>query len=264
MNDDTFTLNADITFSATAFPSATTITLESNLTLRNTAHSITIDGTGAGPITVSGNHAVQVFQANGGVTALIENVTVSEGYFSGSILEETGGSAVTNSGTLTLENCTFSANYAHSGSYYGTILNSGTITIENCAITGNTCSDAAGVDNIGIATIVSSTFSNNNAIADPYGNCIVNDSASNNEIGPDLGRHRQHHQSRERRPRNSRQQRRADADDPSVTRQPSNRDRRGRCPARRRRCCHGRLHYCAKCQRLFRQFAADPHIRILL
>ena len=147
---DADTSNADITFSSTAFSSATTITLTNTLTLSNTAYSITIDGSGAGPITISGNHAVQVINVNSGVTALIENVTVSEGYFFGSILDETGGTAVTNSGTLTLENCTLSANYASSGSACGTILNSGTATIENCLVTGNTCGndsgDASGVD----------------------------------------------------------------------------------------------------------------------
>src|SRR5271170_2245712 len=76
---NTDTSNADITFSATAFPSATTITLASTLTLSNTAHSITIDGTGAGPITVSGGSSVQILAVNTNVTATLTNLTLTHG-----------------------------------------------------------------------------------------------------------------------------------------------------------------------------------------
>ena len=96
---DSDTSNANITFSSPAFPNATTITLASTLTLSNTAHSITIDGSGAGPITISGGGAVRDFLVNSSVTATFINLTIS-----GGAIANIGG-GISNAGTATLSNC---------------------------------------------------------------------------------------------------------------------------------------------------------------
>src|SRR5436190_963949 len=71
--------DANITFSPSVFTSATTITLASTLNLTNTAHSVTIDGSGAGPITVSGGGTVRDFNVSASVAAIIQNLTITGG-----------------------------------------------------------------------------------------------------------------------------------------------------------------------------------------
>src|SRR4051794_24396536 len=54
-----------------------TITLASTLAID---HDLTIVGPGAAVITVSGNHAVEVFSIPGGVTAALNDLTVANGF----------------------------------------------------------------------------------------------------------------------------------------------------------------------------------------
>jgi IPT/TIG domain len=157
---DTDTSNASITFSPTAFPNATTITLASTLTLSNTAHSITINGGGAGPITVSGNNSVQVVQVNTNVTGTIENLTISDGNGGAN----NGGGVSIVGGTITIDHCTVTNNLAASG---GGIEVTGTskALIEDSTITGNTATGwGGGIDINGDAafmTVIGCTISNN-------------------------------------------------------------------------------------------------------
>ena len=127
--------NATITFDPADFTSATTITLASTLTLTNTAHSITINGGGAGPITVSGGGTVQDFNVNANVTAIIQNLAITGGYGS-------NGGGIGNAGTLTINNCNINGNLA-SGSGGG-INNSATITVASSTISGNIADSSAG------------------------------------------------------------------------------------------------------------------------
>ena len=77
---NTDTSNADITFDPADFPTATSIILASTLALSNTAHSITIDGSGAGPVTISGGGTVEVFEVNAAVSAALSNLTITGGH----------------------------------------------------------------------------------------------------------------------------------------------------------------------------------------
>ncbi len=175
---------AIINFDPAVFTTATTITLASTLTLSNTSQSITINGSGAGPITISGGGTVGDFAINTGVTAAIDNLKITGGSSSST------GSGIDNSGTLTLEQCTISNNTspgegalmneggmmtvinslisANSSGYTGggiTNSFSGTATVVNTTIVGNSAQLGAGFyqDRGAMATITNSTIADNSA-----------------------------------------------------------------------------------------------------
>ena len=105
-----------ITFDATAFATAQTITLaDGQLELSNTTGTMTINGPAAG-VTVSGDQVTRVFQVDKDVTATISGLTIADGLTS----TATGGS------------------YA---GYGGGLLNLGTATLFGCTVTGNYCHD---------------------------------------------------------------------------------------------------------------------------
>jgi IPT/TIG domain len=167
---DTDTTNAAITFSPTAFPTATTITLASTLTLSNTAHSITIDGSGAGPITVSGGNSHEVFSVSSVVTGSISNLTIANGL-------AYSGSGIFNHGTLTLTNDTVSNNGAIGNTtnhFGGGIDNSGTLTISGSTVNGNSSFyHGGGIYNTGTLTMANSTIAGNAAYTDGGGISIA-------------------------------------------------------------------------------------------
>src|SRR5207249_10149577 len=94
---------------------AATITVTSQKTI---SADTTIDGGSVITISGSGN-AVGVLSVNSGVTFTVENLTVANGHTRG---------AITNGGTLTVTNCTFSGNSAASG---GAIANGRTPPVTN-------------------------------------------------------------------------------------------------------------------------------------
>ena len=97
-----------ITFDATVFASAQTITLSrGQLELSNTSGTETITGPAAG-VTVSGGGASRVFQVDKGVTASISGLTITDGN-AGNF----AGGGVLNYGTITLTNCTIAGNAAY-------------------------------------------------------------------------------------------------------------------------------------------------------
>ena len=173
---NTDTSPAIINFAPADFASATTITLTGPLSLSNASEPITIDGTGAGPITVSGGSSVQDFVISGGV-ATIENLTISNGNAN----TNHGGGIDITGGTATIENCTVSNNTASSGGglYISNtsalillndqiaansgngIYNLGSLTVLNCTLTGNQGSYGGGIDNKGSAFLLNSTIANN-------------------------------------------------------------------------------------------------------
>jgi hypothetical protein len=169
------TSNATIDFNPSVFTSATTIKPSALLTLSNTSHSITIDGSGAGPITISGNNSHQVFKVNSGVTATIENLTISAGWIAGSG-GINNGAGINNAGTLTLSDCVISGNTCgQTASYYfystndsvgAGVYNTGTMSVTGSTISSNYCysnrvSDGGGVYNDGTMTITGSTIAGN-------------------------------------------------------------------------------------------------------
>ncbi|BAY21588.1 hypothetical protein NIES2100_13440 [Calothrix sp. NIES-2100] len=147
-----------ITFAGSVFTDATpnTITLTSGqLTITD---DVTIQGTGANQLTVSGNNASSVFSIfpiSRPINSTIDALTITEG--NGGY-----GGAITNYGTLTITNSTISNSRAFNG---GGIGNGGTLTIINSTITGNstTGNSGGGIASSGTLTVINSTISGNTA-----------------------------------------------------------------------------------------------------
>jgi hypothetical protein len=199
-----------------------TITLTSGpLTL---GKNVTIDGSGAPGLILSGNHADRVFIINAGTTASINDLTIADGYgwqLAGGILNNGnlsldhatvkdssvatnaqdwwqggGGIYVGGGGSLTLTNSTVSGNTAGPANGGGLFaIQNTTVTITNSTISGNTAGNVAGgFRSIGNATIVNSTFSGNTssgwhggAIFHTDGILKITNSTIANNIAPDWG-----------------------------------------------------------------------------
>ncbi len=151
-----------ITFDTTVFASAQSITLTAGqLELSNTGGLMTITGPSAG-VSVSGDRASRVFQVDRSVKATISGLTITDGLTS----KNQGGSyagygaGLLNRGTVSLTNCTISANFA---SYDGGGLDSvnGTINLSNCSISGNTASSGSGLLIDGPANLTDCTVNGN-------------------------------------------------------------------------------------------------------
>jgi len=173
--------NDIINFDPIVFNTAQTITLNgTRLTIANNG-TLTINGTGANQLTVSGNDVSQVFFINSGTTAEINNLTVSNangGNQNGGGIANSGtltltnliisnsrttgsGGGVTNFSTLTLNNSTVSGNSGVNG---GGITQFGiTLTLNNSTVSGNTGRDGGGIFNNGTTEINNSTISGNTA-----------------------------------------------------------------------------------------------------
>jgi RHS repeat-associated protein len=129
--------------------------------------TITIDGSSPStPITISGNSVSRVFQVDGGVQAVFQNINI-EG---GAAKNETGG-GISNeeNATLTIINSAISGNSASSG---GGIENQGTLTLTGVTMSGNSALFTGGaIDNDGSLNVTECTFSDNSAA---YGGAISN------------------------------------------------------------------------------------------
>ncbi len=120
-----------------------------------------IEGPGANLVTVSGNHAVGVFAVGSSgpnVTATISGLTItggSAGFF--------GGGGLDNYGTLSLTDCTVSANSAEGGG--GLFNNGGTLSLTDCTVSANSAGSfgGGGIDNGGTMTLTDCTISGNSA-----------------------------------------------------------------------------------------------------
>jgi hypothetical protein len=154
--------------------------------------SVTIDGSAAPGLTISGNNASRVFQVAAGVTASISDVTISDGAGApqgGGILNfgtlnltrvvvsnntessagpadfQLGGGGIYNGdgATLNLVDSTVSGNATlgqPGGGIYG-FFNS-TINITNSTVSGNVAGDVAGgLRSLGNTNVVNSTFTGN-------------------------------------------------------------------------------------------------------
>ncbi len=157
-------------------------------------------------ITISGNHATQVFHVNAGATLSVSNLTIANGCaeIGGGLFNDGGnvnlngviflsnvasvGGAIRNaSGQVTLQSCIFSNN-ADSA-----LDNSGTLTADLCTFAGNSAAgtnglsgswygspgsdggnaDGGAIRNFGNLTLARSTFINNRVIAGSGGNGYV-------------------------------------------------------------------------------------------
>jgi CSLREA domain-containing protein len=141
-----------ITFSVSG-----TITLGSTLPDITDAAGLTIDGAGQ-TVTISGDSLYRVLYVIAGASLNMNNVTIANG--NGSF-----GGGITNDGTLTVLDSTFSDNISGVG---GGIHNgaSGILTVTNSTFSGNFAAwdFGGGIHNEGSLTITSSTFSYNHSM----------------------------------------------------------------------------------------------------
>jgi CSLREA domain-containing protein len=140
---------------------------------------ITILGTGASNLTVSGNNASRVFEISGlGRDVSIDGLKIANGNDSGilvntnSLLSLTNsnisdntttsiGGGINNKGTLKLTNTSVSDNTANSG---GGIYNLGILGLTKSSVSGNTAtSDSGGIYNGGTLSLTKSSVSGNTA-----------------------------------------------------------------------------------------------------
>jgi CSLREA domain-containing protein len=177
LSDDT------INFDSVIFASARTIILGgTNLQISN-AGSLTINGTDAGLLTISGNNTSRVFLINIGANAKIPNLTVTQGNGSSG-----NGGGISNSGILELDKVTVSNNMTTADAGGG-IANLGTLTVTNSTVSNNTTTvGAGGIYNFGTnTTLINSTVSGNTAPLDGgIGNfsplVLVNVTVSDNKM----------------------------------------------------------------------------------
>ncbi len=150
-----------------------TITL--NSTLPAIQAGISIDGSGQ-CITIDGASTYQVLSVNTDASLSLIDLTIANG-----TTNATGG-GVSNSGTLAVSNCTFSADSAGVG---GGIENLGSLTVTDSTFSNNTgfIGGAINIDS-GIATVTNSTFSdggqaiNNSATLTVTNSSFLNNTAS--------------------------------------------------------------------------------------
>ncbi|QSJ14074.1 cadherin-like domain-containing protein [Nostoc sp. UHCC 0702] len=121
---------------------------------------VSIQGTGANQLTVSGNNASRVFNiSNTGTDATIDALTIANG---NSV--DGGGISINSNASLVLTNSTISNNNSGGGFGGGGIANtSGTVNVINSTISGNTATFGGGIASNGTLTVTNSTISGNTA-----------------------------------------------------------------------------------------------------
>lgn len=121
---------------------------------------LTINGPGAGLLTLSGDSVARIFRVNPalllGVDVEIRWLTLAGG---SQLLGGQFGGAILNYGNLSLVGTTVANNYAVSG---GGIYNNGNLTLTNCTLSRNwVAEDGGGIYNRGNLTVINSAISGN-------------------------------------------------------------------------------------------------------
>jgi hypothetical protein len=155
--------------------------------------NLTIQGPGAGLLTIYGNSMSRVFQVDVGASVAISGLGIAggdgvassyggpSGYPTPAAYDGSGG-GILNLGTLTLSGCTVDNNHTNPYSGYGVgdhslsgsgISNFGTMTLSGCTVTANSSySWGGGIYNDGTMTVTGSVLNYNSA---PSGGGIFND-----------------------------------------------------------------------------------------
>ena len=134
--------------------------------------TITIDGSSRStPLTISSAFNGRIFQIDGGVQAVLANLSLQDSSVSNGL----SGGAVLNSGTLTVGNSTISDSSAYGGGSGGGIENTGSLTLSNDVFSNNyAVGNGGAVDNNGgSVTINDCTFGRDNQ--GTYGGAIDNE-----------------------------------------------------------------------------------------
>jgi hypothetical protein len=122
------------------------------------SQNLTIVGPGAPSLTISGGGSDRIFGISAGTTVNISELTISDGFF--------GGAAIFNSGTVILTDVVISNNSAGGGDGGGIFNNGGTATatLTNVTISGNSATGGGGIYNDGgTLTLTNVTISGNTA-----------------------------------------------------------------------------------------------------
>jgi hypothetical protein len=155
-----------------------TITLDPTKGPLHVTTNLTILGLGADQITVSGGKATGVFTIDPGATDTLAQLTIANGLvFPASLY----GGGIFNGGTLTVDQCTLSSNYAQGAG--GGIYNGGTLTVDQSTLSGNS---GGGIWNLGTLTVDQSNLSGNSGsgIDNIFGTVTVDHSVlSDNSAG---------------------------------------------------------------------------------
>ncbi len=131
---------------------------------------LTIQGPGAGQLTISGGNHSRVFDVNASAPVVLSGLTISNGTaFNSTPLYENDGGGILNLSTLTLSGCVVSGNSASmpGPAYGGGIYNAGTLTLSGCTVSNNYANPdlapayGGGIYNAGTLTVTSSTVSGN-------------------------------------------------------------------------------------------------------
>ncbi len=132
---------------STSYPISNFLLERSTITIDGPAAGVTIKG--VGPVFVNGDYSD--FGVDSGTLATLENLTITNGGYSGGIDNSVNG-------TLTVQSCTIS------GNPFGGITNYGTMTVLACTISGNRA--GSGIQNVaGTLTVINSVISNNSGNA---------------------------------------------------------------------------------------------------
>src|SRR5207237_298556 len=126
-------------------------------------------------VTIDGGGSAQIFVVNHGVTAIIENLSLTNGHTSIGSSEHILGGAILNYGTLILKNCRFANNSSPQG---GAIFNQpgAVLNVSQSTFLGNIAGIGGAIYNQGSAVVINSTFSGN--VARGVGGALVADHSS--------------------------------------------------------------------------------------
>ncbi len=142
-------------------PTGASIALTSGqLELSNANEPVSIEGPGAGGLTIDASEKYRVFQIDPNVTASISGLTLTggnPGYY------QVGGE-ILNNGKLTLTGVTATGGTAYQG---GNIFNTGTETLDDCTISDGSANRGAGLMAYGTTKMVNCSVTGNVGI--PYG-----------------------------------------------------------------------------------------------
>ncbi len=130
--------------------------------------NLTIDASAlAAGFIISGNNASRVFEVAATRVVGLKALTIRNGYASGTSYPGNTGGGIYNAGTLSITECTLTANQAIVGvnpGGGGIENDGGTLTVTRSTVSGNSSAFGGGVENFsGILTLNQCTFANNSA-----------------------------------------------------------------------------------------------------
>jgi hypothetical protein len=127
------TLREALQAASTNGPTQVNLAVQGKISLASTLPTIggnvTITGSGAALLSVSGGQSVPLFSVSGNASVLIEQLTLADG------LGAQGGGALRNLGTVVLRQCLVTNNMATNTG--GALLNYGTLVLDSCTFVSN-------------------------------------------------------------------------------------------------------------------------------